>query len=60
MNVPEEPGGAAVAALFVFVFIGFLFLLCLARGCLSERQQTGNWGLWTVLFFSVCSVMARG
>ena len=59
MKVPEEPG-AAVALLVVFVIVSFVFLLCLAKGCLSERQQTGVWVIFTVLFFSVCSVLVRG
>jgi hypothetical protein len=57
MTVSEEP--AAVAALAAFAAIGFLLLLCLAKGSLSERQQTGVWVAWTVLFFSVCSVLVR-
>ena len=59
MDVPEEPE-AAVAALVVFVLVGFLFLLCLVKGCLSERQQTGVWIAFAVLFFSLCSVVVRG
>ena len=55
MDVPAEP--AAVAILAVFAMIGFFLLLCLAKGHLSERQQTGVWVLWTVLFFYVCSVL---
>ena len=59
MDVPEEPQ-AAVAVLAVFAIIGFLFLLCLTKGCLSERQQTRVWVGFAVLFFSLCSVLVRG
>ena len=59
MDVPEQPG-AMFALLAVFVVVGFLFLLGLAKGRLSERQQTVAWVLFTVLFFSVCSVLVRG
>jgi hypothetical protein len=59
MDVPEQPG-AMFALLAVFVVIGFLFLLGLAKGRLSERQQTVAWVLFTVLFFSVCSMLVRG
>ena len=59
MDVPEQPG-AIFALLAVFVVVGFLFLLGLAKGRLSERQQTVAWVLFTVLFFSVCSVLVRG
>ncbi len=59
MDVPEQPG-AMVALLAVFVVVGFLFLLGLAKGRLSERQQTAAWVLFTVLFFSLCSVLVRG
>ena len=57
MDVPEDP--AAVAALAALVVIGFVLLLCLVKGSLSERQQTGVWVAWTVLFFSVCSMLVR-
>jgi hypothetical protein len=59
MDVPEQPG-AMFALLAVFVVVGFLFLLGIAKGRLSERQQTVAWVLFTVLFFSVCSVLVRG
>lgn len=49
-----------VALLAVFVVVGFLFLLGLAKGRLSERQQTVAWVLFTVLFFSVCGMLVRG
>jgi hypothetical protein len=58
MDVPEEPG-AAFALLAVFVVVGFLFLLCLAKGVLSERQQTVGWFVLTVLFFSLCNALVR-
>jgi uncharacterized membrane protein YhaH (DUF805 family) len=58
MDVPEEPW-AAVAALAVFLVAGFLFLLCLAKGRLSERQQTGAWIVLTILFFSLGNVLIR-
>jgi len=59
MDVPEQ-FGAMFALLAVFVVVGFLFLLGLAKGRLSERQQTVAWVAFTVLFFSVCSVLVRG
>jgi hypothetical protein len=59
MDVPEQPG-AMFALLAVFVVVGFLFLLGIAKGRLSERQQTVAWVVFTVLFFSVCSVLVRG
>ena len=59
MHVPEEPA-AAGALLAVFVVIVFSFLLCLTKGYLSERQQTGAWAVLAVLFFSLCSVLVRG
>jgi len=59
MDVPEEPG-AMFALLAVFVVVGFLFLLGIAKGRMSERQQTVAWVLFTVLFFSVCSLLVRG
>jgi hypothetical protein len=59
MDVPEQPG-AMFALLAVFVVVGFLFLLGLAKGRLSERQQTVAWVVFTFLFFSVCSVLVRG
>ena len=58
MDVPEQPG-AMFALLTVFVVVAFLFLLGLAKGRLSERQQTLAWVAFTVLFFSVCSVLVR-
>lgn len=57
MSVPED--AAAVALLTAFVVIAFLFLLCVAKGSLSERQQMGMWVVLTVLFFAVCSVLVR-
>ena len=59
MDVPEQPG-AMLALLAVFVVVGFLFLLALAKGRLSEKQQTVAWVVFTVLFFSVCSVLVGG
>jgi uncharacterized membrane protein len=59
MGFPEQPG-AMFALLAVFVFVGFLFLLVIAKGRLSERQETVAWVAFTVLFFSVCSVLVRG
>jgi len=59
MDVPEQPG-AMFALLAVFVVVGFLFLLGLAKGRLSNRQQTVAWVAFTVLFFSLCSVFVRG
>ena len=59
MDVPEQLG-AMFALLAVFVVVGFLFLLGIAKGRLSERQQTVAWVLFTVLFFSVCSMLVRG
>ncbi len=47
------------ALLAVFVVVGFLFLLGLAKGRLSERQQTLIWVVLTVVFFSFCSVLVR-
>lgn len=58
MDVPEQPG-AMFALLAVFVVVGFLFLLGLAKGRLSERQQTLVWVVLTVFFFSLCSVLVR-
>jgi hypothetical protein len=58
MDVPEEPG-AMFALVAVFVVVGFLFLLGLAKGRLSERQQTLVWVVLTVVFFSLCSVLVR-
>jgi H+/Cl- antiporter ClcA len=58
MDVPEEPG-AVFALLAVFVVVGFLFLLGLSRGRLSERQQTVVWVAFTALFFCVCSVLVH-
>ena len=58
MDVPEQPG-AMFALLAVFVVVGFLFLLGLAKGRLSERQQTLVWVILTVFFFSVCSGFVR-
>ena len=58
MDVPEQPG-AMFALLAVFVVVAFLFLLALAKGRLSERQQTVTWVVLTVLFFSLCSVLVR-
>ena len=58
MDVPEQPG-AMFALLEVFVVVAFLFLLGLAKGRLSERQQTVTWVALTVLFFSLCSVLVR-
>jgi len=57
MDVPEEP--LAVAVLAVFVVIGFLFLLCLGKGCLPERRQTRVWIVFAVWFFSLCHVLIR-
>ena len=59
MDVPEQPG-AMFALLAIFVVVGFLFLLGLAKGRLSDRQQTIAWVAFTVLFFSLCSVLVRG
>ena len=59
MDVPEQPG-AMFALLAVFVVVAFLFLLGLAKGRLSDRQQTIAWVAFTVLFFSLCSVLVRG
>ena len=59
MDVPEQPG-AMFALLAVFVVVGFLFLLSMCKGRLSERQQTVAWVAFTVFFFSVCSLMVRG
>ena len=59
MDVPEQPG-AMFALLAVFVVVGFLFLLGLAKGRLSNRQQTVAWVAAAVLFFSLCSVLVRG
>ena len=47
------------ALLAVFAVVGFLFLLGLAKGRLSERQQTLVWVVLTVFFFSLCSVLVR-
>ena len=47
------------ALLAVFVVVGFLFLLGLAKGRLSERQQTLVWVVLTVVFFSLCSALVR-
>jgi hypothetical protein len=55
MNVLDEP----VVALMVLVVVGFLFLLCLSKGSLSEREQTGVWVVFTLLFFSLCSLLVR-
>src|SRR5713101_2318806 len=55
MNSLDEP----VVILTVLVVLSFLFLLCLAKGCLSEREQTGVWVVFAVLFFSLCSLLVR-
>jgi hypothetical protein len=55
MNVLGEPAGV----LMVLVVVSFLFLLCLSKSSLSEREQTVVWFLFTVLFFSLCSLLVR-
>jgi len=48
------------ALLAVFVVVGFSFLVGLAKGRLSDHQQTIAWVAFTALFFSLCSVLVRG
>ncbi len=57
MDVPEEPGAWLAAVLAAAIF---LFLIILRKGGLSERQQTGAWIAFTILFFAVCGQLARG
>ena len=58
MDVPEEPG-SLLALLAVFVVVGFLFLLGIAKRRLSEPQQTVVWVAFTALFFVLCGVLVR-
>jgi Ca2+/Na+ antiporter len=55
MNVSTE----SAVELSVLVVVSFLFLLCLAKGSLSEWQQTRVWVLYAVLFFSLCRLLVR-
>ena len=57
MDIPEEPGAVVVSILVIVIS---LFLLVLQRGSLSERQQTGVWVVFTILFFLICNVLVRG
>jgi len=56
MDILEGSGGWLASILLVITFI---FLLSLARGFLSERQQGGAWLLFGILFFSVCILLFR-
>jgi len=56
MELPE-PAAVLVSLL---VIVTFLFLIRLARGSMSERQQTAGWIVFGIVFFSVCSVFFRG
>ena len=56
MSIPDETGSALV---LILVVLTFSFLVFLARGSWSPRQQTGAWLLFGVLFFSVCSLLFR-
>jgi predicted permease len=55
MEIPET----AAILLSLLVIVTFVFLLGLARGFLSERQQTAGWIIFGVVFFSLCSVFFR-
>jgi hypothetical protein len=55
MEIPET----AAILLSLLVIVTFVFLLGLAKGSLSERQQTAGWIIFGVVFFSVCSVFFR-
>jgi hypothetical protein len=55
MELPEP----AAVLVSILVIATFIFLLRLARGSLSERQQTAGWIVFGILFFSVCSFFFR-
>jgi len=55
MELPEP----AAVLVSVLVIVTFVFLVRLARGSMSERQQTAGWIFFGVLFFSVCSFFFR-
>jgi hypothetical protein len=57
MDISAELGAALVS---VLVIVMCLFLLVLQRGSLSERQQTGVWVVFTILFFSICNLFLHG
>jgi hypothetical protein len=56
MDIPPESGAVLGSILVVVMFAVLLFL---QRQSLSNRQQTGIWVVFTILFFSVCSLFFR-
>jgi hypothetical protein len=56
MDIPPEPAAVLGSILVVVMFAVLLFL---QRQSLSNRQQTGIWVVFTILFFSVCSLFFR-
>ena len=52
MEIPET----ATILVSLLVIVTFVFLLGLARGSLTEGQQTAGWIIFGVVFFSVCSL----
>jgi hypothetical protein len=43
----------------ILAMVSFLFLFTLARGLLSDRQQTGAWIAYSIVFFSVFTLLFR-
>ena len=57
MDISPEHGAALVS---ILVVVMCLFWLALQRWSLSERQQTGIWVVFTILFFSICNLFLHG
>jgi len=57
MDVSEQTGALLITVLVTSVF---LFLVALLRGVFSERQKTGIWIVFAIVFFGICRVLLRG
>ena len=57
MDISEQTGALLITALVIGVF---LFLVSLLRGVFSEKQQTGIWIVFAILFFGICRALLHG
>ena len=56
MDIPGESGAVGIAILAILTF---LTLFVFEKQALSERQRTGIWLTFTVLFFSICNAFVH-